>query len=83
MKDIFYLDDRLFDDQHQPFDDVGQLPHIAGPGLIFEEIPDFDIEGMGSMITDIQAFQQRLGNLLDITLRLRSGGTSIGRTASR
>lgn len=46
MKDIFHLDDRLFDDQHQPFDDVGQLSYIAGPGLIFEEIPDLAVEGM-------------------------------------
>ena len=60
------MDDRLFDDQHQSFDDVGQLPYIAGPGLIFKEIPDFGVKGMGFMVADIQALQQRLGNLLDI-----------------
>lgn len=70
VQDIFYLDDRAFDDQYQSFDDMSQLAYIAWPWLILKEIPDFGIKGMGFMVANIQSPQQRLGNFLYISLTL-------------
>lgn len=53
-QDVFYLNRLILDDQHQSFDDMGQLPYITGPGLILQKLPDIGIKSVGFMVADVQ-----------------------------